>query len=276
MYLLSDQCKTKYPIVMIHGVGFRDRKHLNYWGRIPDALNRNGALLFYGEQDSHGSIESNALQLKSQIEKILRITGSDKVNLIAHSKGGLDARYLISELNMAEYIASLTTLSTPHRGSATVDWLLSLPRVLVKIASHLANIWYRLLGDKTPDSYKLFHQLTTDYSTDFNNRITDRENVYYQSYAFIMHSALSDIVMLLPYLFVYKIEGISDGLVTPASATWGEFQGVITSTTRRGISHCDEVDMRRRPFTSKVGYGTVSDIVSFYVRLVTELKQRGY
>lgn len=44
----SNICKTKYPLVLVHGVGFRDLKYINYWGRIPKELIRNGALIYYG------------------------------------------------------------------------------------------------------------------------------------------------------------------------------------------------------------------------------------
>lgn len=40
-------CKTKYPILMVHGVFFRDSKYLNYWGRIPKELSQNGATIYY-------------------------------------------------------------------------------------------------------------------------------------------------------------------------------------------------------------------------------------
>src|SRR5207245_6473457 len=57
-------------------------------------------------------------------EQILRWTG-EPVNLIAHSMGGLDARYMITHLGMAEHVRSLTTVSTPHRGTYLVDWFLT-------------------------------------------------------------------------------------------------------------------------------------------------------
>ena len=41
-------CATKYPILLVHGVCFRDFKHLNYWGRIPKELEKNGATVYYG------------------------------------------------------------------------------------------------------------------------------------------------------------------------------------------------------------------------------------
>ena len=41
-------CSTKYPLLLVHGVGFRDFHYFNYWGRIPRALKKNGARVFYG------------------------------------------------------------------------------------------------------------------------------------------------------------------------------------------------------------------------------------
>ena len=56
---------TKYPILMIHGVGFRDLKWPLYWGRIPTALAGTGAVLFYGQQDCWARIEDNAKSIKA-------------------------------------------------------------------------------------------------------------------------------------------------------------------------------------------------------------------
>lgn len=52
--------RTKYPILMLHGVGFRDLKWPLYWGRIPAALRAMGAALYYGQQDSWARVEENA------------------------------------------------------------------------------------------------------------------------------------------------------------------------------------------------------------------------
>lgn len=90
----------KYPLLLVHGMGFRDFKHLNYWGRIPVTMQKEGITIFYGQQDSNGSVEENAYQLTSQIDKILGDIRTSKVNIIAHSKGGLEARYLISHWGM--------------------------------------------------------------------------------------------------------------------------------------------------------------------------------
>ena len=96
---ISDCCKTKYPIVLIHGTGFRDLKWPVYWGRIPKILTEQGADLFYGLQDCWASTETNAEAIAERIDAILEETGAEKVNLIAHSKGGLEARMAASSLD---------------------------------------------------------------------------------------------------------------------------------------------------------------------------------
>ena len=66
---------TRYPILMLHGMGFRDYKHICYWGRIPELLRKNGARVYFGGQDSNGSIESNALQIEKRLKEVMEETG---------------------------------------------------------------------------------------------------------------------------------------------------------------------------------------------------------
>ena len=113
----NDQvCATKYPVLMVHGVFFRDSRFFNYWGRIPRELEANGARIFYGNHPSAASVADSAALLKERIEEILTQTGAEKVNIIAHSKGGLDCRYAISRLGISQQVASLTTINTPPQG----------------------------------------------------------------------------------------------------------------------------------------------------------------
>lgn len=84
-------CKTKYPILMVHGVFFRDFRYINYWGRIPRELTRNGATVYYGQQQSAAAVEDSGLELAARIRQIAEETGCEKVNIIAHSKGGWTA-----------------------------------------------------------------------------------------------------------------------------------------------------------------------------------------
>jgi triacylglycerol lipase len=68
----SEICKTKYPILMLHGIGFRDYKYTNYWGRIPKRLIKYGATIYYGNQKAWGTIEDNALEIKEKIKEKLK------------------------------------------------------------------------------------------------------------------------------------------------------------------------------------------------------------
>lgn len=265
----SEQAKLNYPVVLVHGFGFRDGGRLSYWGRIPAHLSALGCNVFFGGQDGCASIEDNAACLKERIEHILRATGAQKVNIIAHSKGGLEARYLISSLGMAESVASLTTLGTPHRGSVTIE---KVPRFLLKVAGFFTDAALRLCGDRLPSAYRSYLSFRADSAQKFNGENADSPLVYYQSYAFVMRR---DIFLTLPHLLVCLCEGENDGLVTPASAAWGSFRGVIRSNAGRGISHCDEVDMRRRPFTKKTGEG-VSDILEVYTQIVRTLHEKAF
>lgn len=106
-------CSTKYPILMVHGVFFRDFEHLNYWGRIPAELEANGAVICYGNHNSAAAVRDSAKELAERIHQIVIKTGCEKVNVIAHSKGGLDMRAAIALTDIAPYVASLTTINTP-------------------------------------------------------------------------------------------------------------------------------------------------------------------
>ncbi len=271
-----DDCNTKYPILLVHGTGFRDRKRLGYWGRIPKALEARGTRIFYGEQDSWGSIEENAHMLRSRLSALLAETGCEKVNIIAHSKGGLEARYLASTLGCGGQIASISTISAPHHGSKVMDILWRLPRPLLRLAAVLTNFWFRLLGDEKPDFYHACEQFTTWYMDGFNRRNPDAPGVYYQSFATVMRRPWSDVFLLFPNLCTGLLEGESDGLVTPESAAWTNFGGVWRGATGRGISHADSVDLRRRNFSRKTGGDGVTDIRQCYVDLVAGLREKGF
>ena len=119
---------------MVHGVFFRDFRFFDYWGRIPNDLKENGATIYYGNHSSALPVSLSASEIASRIHDIVSSTGCGKVNIIAHSKGGLDCRYAISELGISKYVASLTMINTPNRGCEFADYLLSkVPQALLMI-----------------------------------------------------------------------------------------------------------------------------------------------
>ena len=267
----------KYPLLLVHGMGYRDEKKPGYWGRIPKKLKKLGCKIYYGGQDSSASVESNGRMLKERIEEILKETGAPRVNIIAHSKGGIDARYAISSLGMGDKVASLTTMSTPHNGSKSVDLLLKFPDFLVRTVGFFTDLWFKILGDKEPDAYSVFHSFSTAGARRFNEENPDDPRVYYPSYAFAMKNPLSDIFMWFTYTGVYLVEGENDGLLTPANARHTNFKGAFRGARNRGISHCDQVDLRRFRLTGKKGREhEVSDIFEVYEDAVREIFNRGF
>lgn len=266
----NNVCRTRYPVIMVHGIFFRDWQYLNYWGRIPCALKRNGAAVFYGRQQSSLSIADSAVELKSEIFRVLSETGAEKVNIVAHSKGGLDARYAISRLGMAPYVASLTTINTPHRGCQFADALLSsLPQWLICFVASCYNALFRRLGDSAPDFLAGVQNLTAASCAVFNGETPDMPDVYYQSVASKMHSVRSaGFPLNLGYLLSRKYEGDNDGLVSVYSAVWTNYMGLL-SAGKKGISHGDMIDLTHRNIK---GF----DVSEFYVLLLAGLKNRGF
>lgn len=266
----SQECRTKYPLIMVHGIGFRDLKYFNYWGRAPRYLERNGATIYYGHQKAWGTIEENAAAIAQTIDRALTETGAAKVNLIAHSKGGLDCRHVITHLWYADRVASLTTMSTPHRGSELLDFLNRLPKPVFLKLTQILDRSFAAFGDDRPDSYASAQQLSPAYCRDFNERTPDAENVLYQSYASMMRFSFSDSLLFFPHLLLWWMTGErNDGLVTESSAQWGKFLGTLKSKSLRGISHGDMIDLKREDIK---GF----DSIEVYQSIVQNLKQSGF
>lgn len=264
----SQVCATKYPILLVHGLGFRDWRYFNYWGRIPKELIKNGAKLYYGNQEAFAAIAVNAEEIRKRVLEITEETGCGKVNIIAHSKGGLDSRYAIAKLGIEDKVATLTTVGTPHRGSQVTDLANKLPDSFYRKVADTMNKRFKSFGDVDPDFYTACHQLNSDYAEKFNEEVPDSDKVYYQSYASVMKNALSFGLLSFTYLLLKKF-GRNDGLVTVESAKWGNFKGVYESKGARGISHGDTIDLAREDFK---GYDPREE----YVRIVSELKDMGY
>lgn len=263
------ECATRYPFVLVHGTGFRD---WGYWGRIPRALEQRGAKVFFGGQDGWATVEHNAELLKARVKEVMEETGCEKVHIIAHSKGGLDVRYMVSSLGMAPCVASVSLVSVPNHGSKTMDALARLPHWAFRLAGFFVNLWYRLLGDKHPDFCAVCSQFTTAWVEEFNRVNPDAEGVLYRSYAGAMRSWRSDVFMWWQNLIIGLVEGENDGLVTAESARWTGFQGVWRGAGGRGVSHMDEVDFRRRPLRRR---GEVFDVVDEYIRMAAQLREWG-
>ncbi len=264
-------CETKYPLLLVHGVFFRDFRFFNYWGRIPYALKQNGAVIYYGSQQSAASVAACGQELAGRIRGIIEQTGCEKVNIIAHSKGGLDSRYAISACEMGPYVASLTTINTPHRGCIFADYLLDkIPEKVQKSVARKYNAALRKFGDSNPDFLSAVRDLTASACDQINEKLPNHPDVYYQSVGSQMNCASSGRFPLnMAYPLVRHFDGANDGLVSADSARFGEHFTLLTTPKGRGISHGDMIDLNRENI---LGF----DVREFYVSLVSDLKAKGF
>lgn len=263
-------CATKYPILLVHGVFFRDNKFFNYWGRIPGELKANGAQVFYGNQPSAATIAHCAADLKDRILEITQQTGAEKVNIIAHSKGGLDSRYAIAKLGIGDKVASLTTVNTPHRGCLFADYLLGkIPTETKDAVANAYNAALRKLGEEEADFLAAVSNLTDSYCQPLDLEMGVPEGILCQSVGSVMTKARSGAFPLnFCYPLVKHFSGENDGLVSEDSFAWGQNYTLLRATGKKGISHCDIIDLTRENIP---GF----DVREFYVDLAKDLKARG-
>ena len=263
-------CRTKYPLLLVHGVFFRDSGSFNYWGRIPAELEANGAALYYGNHGSAASVADSARELDARIRQIVRETGCGKVNIIAHSKGGLDCRYALSELGTHPFVASLTTINTPHRGCRFADYLLTrIPGNQQQAIAAAYNGTLRRLGEPSADFMAAVRDLTEEACLRRNEVLKDMPEVYGQSVGSkLRYPCGGRFPLNFSCRFVKNFDESNDGLVGAASFAWGENYQFVQAEGKRGISHGDMIDLNRENFA---GF----DVREFYVQLVSALRERG-
>lgn len=183
----SDYTKTKYPIVLVHGLfGFDDVLGLDYFYRIPDSLSKDGAKVFIAAVSAANSSEVRGEQLLAQVEDILALTGASKVNLIGHSHGGPTARYVASV--SPHLVASVTSVGGVNWGTPVADLLRNkLPQgsvsesILNSVANSLASLIELLSGNSElpQSSIQSLESLSTQGSMDFNQKYPEGMPRYY-------------------------------------------------------------------------------------------------
>lgn len=176
---------------------------------------------------------------------------------------------MINELGMDKYIVSLTTISTPHHGSKTIDFFYKWPEFIYKNISFFINIYFKILGDKNPDFFNGSRQLSSIMCKELNKKYPDKSDIYYQNYSAKMKNTFSDPLFILTHFIIKLVEGDNDGLCTVDSGKWGNYKGEITGKKFAGISHAGVIDLYR------FNYSGV-DIREKYIEIVEDLKKRGF
>ncbi|MDE2421266.1 MAG: triacylglycerol lipase [Gammaproteobacteria bacterium] len=174
----STYAATKYPIILAHGImGFSSILGVDYFYGIGSDLTANGAKVFDTQVSSLDSSFVRGEQLRSQVQQILAITGAQKVNLIGHSQGALDSRYVAGV--MPAQIASVTGVGGVNFGTPVADAVAKAAGIpvigstIAAASSSLLNAFFSFVGVASGQGYSqnfmaAINQLTTSTATTFN------------------------------------------------------------------------------------------------------------
>src|SRR3954470_21097185 len=128
---LNAAMSDRIPILLHHGLfGYDELRfgplRVRYFPGIDRALTDRGHPIFVSRVSPTAGVATRARHLKTLLTTYLEQMPREnrRVIIVAHSLGGLDARYLISHLGMNDQVAALLTITTPHRGSPYADWCL--------------------------------------------------------------------------------------------------------------------------------------------------------
>jgi triacylglycerol lipase len=247
------------PVVLHHGMfGFGQISagpiQLSYFRGIDRALAAKGHPLIVSRVHPTAAIATRARQLKETILRQLQILGreDEKVLLVAHSMGGLDARYMISKLGMDDRVAALLTVTSPHRGSPLADWCLK----------HLAN---RLGAYKFLNFLGLDVQGAVDVTTTgcarFNEEVPDAPGVKYFSVSAARPWQKIPAFALPMWRIIYDVEGDNDSLVSVKSSIWGKHLGVWPADHFHTINKRFVIELK----------DPTGDIAPYWVRAVEQV-----
>lgn len=242
--------RPRHPVVLAHGLFGFDEIRLGaarhaYFRGVPARLERSGVSVNLARVAKMGSIEIRARDLAECVREIQ----APRVNVVAHSMGGLDARYALARLGISGKVASLVTVGTPHRGTPLADLGSGLP-VRLGVTRALAAVGVRL---------ETLGALTVRRMEAFNREVPDAPGVAYGSVVGAVARKRHTNPLLVPgYLYLKERWGENDGMVPASSQEWGEVLFRI------------EAD-----HWAQIGWSRHFDAAEFYAMLLRELRGRG-
>ncbi len=249
------------PIVLHHGIFGYDRIQIGpvqwsyFGGGIEQEIADRGHPVIVAKVSRTASIADRAAQLKQILLEQLS-NSRKRVVIFAHSMGGLDARYMICKLGMADRVAALVTLSTPHRGSSYADYMLRhidrsqhAQQLLKLLQLDLAGV-----RDLTIESMKRFNDVVADHP-DVAYFSISASRPWHRVPAYLLHS----------HHVVTRNEGDNDGIVSVKSAAWGTHLETWPADHLHVVNRIQVLEIRQR----------TGDMRSRYVAILNELQHRG-
>jgi triacylglycerol lipase len=259
----------KHPVLICHGYG--GFSMLIKPSPVHDScmrLRTYGIEAFAPNIVPFSTISVRAEQWADRITQLKQKYGYEKLNVIAHSMGGLDMRYAIARLRMAESVASLTTIATPHKGTSLADIVLTAPELLKDKLNELMNwLGESILPGSKSNAAAAVEQLTPDYvQNEFNPNNPDQPGVAYFSLTAAVGKGTKEPlnpIYRLQNQLIYQREGMNDAFVTINSGLWGEHLGT------KPVSHLEQIDIQvskeRKPLVEEM-----------WMEIVNNLKEKGF
>jgi triacylglycerol lipase len=242
---------TRHPIVLVHGYfGFDVLKLLfaqyEYFRGVRAHLEALGHVVHVVRVSPFGGIKKRAEQLAEQLTKV----STQRVNVVAHSMGGLDARYAIAKLGLDAKIASLTTIGTPHHGTPLADGVIDGGEWK----------WLKQLLDVVGRNEEGLADLTTRKMAEFNELVLDSSRVLYRSVvgALTPEAAQASPWFATPHSYLLQKAGLNDGFVPARSQRWGRV-----------------VDQVEADHIAQIGWSRSFDARSLYSGIARTLATRG-
>ncbi len=288
-----------YPIVLAHGFfGFDEFAGLEfetYFFEVKaDLAARGETNVFTPAVDPFNDSTFRGAQLAEAIDEILAQTGHEKVVLIGHSQGGLDARVVAHDY--PDKVAAVVSYATPHYGAPVADVLLGL--VSDPNAQALVDAMVKVVGaalyDTTGEETSVFKPLrlfSEQGIAQFNADYPDDPSVFYASitgrtdYSLGGQACAPDVAVPFVTALATEVDPtdplfslaesitdgpgyyVNDGLVRAEDARHGEFWGCVPA------DHVDEVG---QILGDGPGLGNDFDHKVFFRDLVAHLRSLGY
>jgi triacylglycerol lipase len=272
---------TRYPVVLQHGFGGSgDFGEDAYFFQVQETLSEEGYLILTPTVEPIEGTEIRGLQFASELEGWRSEGLARRFNVIGHSQGAIDARYVVSTLGRHGWVASIVSVGTPHQGTPVADVILGaieggpVPEPLVDLAVDAVTSLYGIEGEDHSLAAAL-NALATETMVEFNAQNPNHPGVYYGSWAGISCGVLDlncqaacggevvDPLLAITHfiLYLYGIE--SDGMVPLESAKWGDHQGELCA------DHLDQVGLFEDTPTDAF------DHIAFYRSEFQRLAERG-
>lgn len=233
--------------MFVHGLlgfaclGFTGNR-ICYFRGIERRLQASGFALHFPALPPTGLIAERAAALAHYMAGV----ENQRIYIVAHSMGGLDARHFIHRLDTERRVQGLVTVGTPHHGTPIAAWVLEGRGPLARL---LRRLTLPAVRELTPSACERFNGLTPD-----------RPDVRYQSFAGSRPTSEMP-PWFRPWTRLLEGQaGANDSQVPVASARWGQFRGTVRADHLElvGWSLAPSGAETARPFDHVALYGGIA------------------